>query len=80
MSREETRMNELTSFDPRTESQRQKNFDNICHFFRKIQLINENAVFFKSIETTTNKVVADFSRIPVDNIKANIDANTEPYN
>ena len=54
-------MKELNSFDPSTESQREINSDNISHFFRKIQLIIENAVLFKSNETLSTKVVADFS-------------------
>ena len=61
VSREETRVKELNSFDPSTESQREINSDNISHFFRKIQLIIENAVLFKSNETLSTKVVADFS-------------------
>ena len=72
MSSEETRMKELNSFDPRIESQRQINSDNILHFFINIQLINETVVLFKSIETLSTKVVADFSRIIVDNMKEKI--------
>ena len=65
-------MKELNSFDPRIESQRQINSDNILHFFINIQLINETVVLFKSIETLSTKVVADFSRIIVDNMKEKI--------
>ena len=65
-------MKELNSFDPRIESQRQINSDNISHFFINIQLINETVVLFKSIESLSTKVVADFSRIIVDNMKEKI--------
>ena len=57
--------------EPRIESQRQINSD-ISHFFRKIQLVNESAALFKSIETLITKVVTDFSRILADNIKEKI--------
>ena len=64
-------MKELNSFDPRIESQRQILII-FYFFFINIQLINETVVLFKSIETLSTKVVADFSRIIVDNMKEKI--------
>ena len=62
-------MKYLSVFDPRIESNRQINSDDVSNFFHKVQIINENAALFKSIETCDTTVCSGFSSLIVQNIK-----------
>ena len=65
-------MKELTAFDPRIESHRQISSDDVSNFFDKVQIINKNAVLFKSIEICDTTVCSDFSSLIVQNIKEKV--------
>ena len=65
-------MNELSAFDPRIESHRQISSDDVSNFLHKVQIINKNAVLFKSIETCDTTVCSDFSSLIVQNIKEKV--------
>ena len=54
--REEARMKDLSAFDPRIKIHRQINSDDVLNFFHNVQIINKNAVLFKSIETCDTTV------------------------
>ena len=62
-------MKDLSVFDPRIESNRQINSDDVSNFFHKVQIINENTALFKSIETCDTTVCSGFSSLIVQNIK-----------
>ena len=62
-------MKDLSVFDPRIESNRQINSDDVSNFFHKVQIINENTALFESIETCDTTVCSSFSSLIVQNIK-----------
>ena len=68
----EVRMKDLSAFDPKIESHRQFISDDVSNFSHKIQIINKNAVLFKSIETCDTTVCSDFSSLIVQNIKEKV--------
>ena len=68
---DEARTKGLSTFDPRIESHRQINSD-VSNFFHKVQIINENAVLFKSIETCDTTVCSDSSSLIVQDIKEKV--------
>ena len=57
---EKVRMKELSAFDPRIESHRQINLDDVSDLFHKVQIINKNAVLFKPIEICHTTICSDF--------------------
>ena len=65
-------MKDLSTFDPRTESHKQINSDDVSNFFCKIQISNKNAVLFKSIESCDTTVCSGFSSLIVQNIKEKV--------
>ena len=50
-NREETQQKNVNAFDPRIESHRAMTSDDVSRLIRNIQLINEDFVLFKSIES-----------------------------
>ena len=69
---EEARMKDLSAFNPRIESHRQINSDDVSNFFHKVQIINKNAVLFKSIEICDTTVCSGLSSLIVQNIKEKV--------
>ena len=65
-------MKDFSVFDPRIENHGQITSDDVSNFFHKVNIINKNAVLFKSIKTCGTTVCSDFSSFIVQNIKEKV--------
>ena len=70
--RKVARIKDPGAFDPRIESHRQINSGGVSNFFHRVQIINKNAVLFKSIETCDTTVCSDFSSLIIQNEKEKV--------
>ena len=70
--RKVARIKDPSAFDPRIESHRQINSGGVSNFFHRVQIINKNAVLFKSIETCDTTVCSDFSSLIIQNEKEKV--------
>ena len=69
-NQEETRMKNLNTFDPRIKSHRTITSDDVSGLIRNIQLINEELVLIKSIESLsiTSKKTINLPLLKIENI------------
>ena len=64
-------MKDFSAFDPRIENHGKITSD-VSNFFHKVNIINKNAVLFKSIKTCDTTVCSDFSSLIVQNIEEKV--------